>query len=203
MAGLAAVNQVGESLVGLLRARRDLLSGEGRLGPVPAALDISHASLTRLATPPAPSAGLTITCYRIAMSDHPAPRPQARSTASGATIALDLHYLLAAWPSAAADEQAIIAWAMLELTAHPILDRSVLLGTEVWEPDETVQVVPDALSDDALFRLWGALQQKVRLSATFRARVVRIGYGPAETWLPVVATRFGFADTDAVAGGAG
>jgi Pvc16 N-terminal domain len=203
MAGLAAVNQVGESLVGLLRARRDLLSAEGRLDPVPATLDIAHASLARLATAPVPTAGLTITCYRIDMSDHPAPRPQSRSPASAATIALDLHYLLVAWPSAAADEQAIMAWAMLELSAHPILDRSVLLGADVWERDETVQIVPDALSDDALFRLWGALQQKIRLSATFRARVVRIGYGPAETWPPVVATRFGFADSDPLAGGPG
>jgi Pvc16 N-terminal domain len=196
MAGLAAVNQVGESLVGLLRARRDLLSAEGRLGPVPAALEIAHASLSRLATAAEPTGGLTITCYRVAMSDHPAQRAPARRAASGATIAVDLHYLLAAWPSAAADEQAIVAWAMLELAAHPVLDRSLLLGAGIWERDETVQIVPDALTDDALFRLWGALQHKYRLSATFRARVVRIGYGPGETWPPVVATRLGFADTD-------
>lgn len=196
MAGLAAVNQVGESLVGLLRGRRDILAAESRLGPVPAALEISHASLSRLAASAEPTTGLTVTCYRIAMSDHPTQRVAGRDATSGASISLELHYLLAAWSTAVADEQAIISWAMLELAAHPVLDRSTLVGTDVWERDETVQVVPETISDEALFRIWGAIQHKYRLSATFRARIVRIGYGPGETWPPVVATRHGFAELD-------
>ena len=196
MAGLAAVTQVGESLVGLLRSRRDILAAEARLGPVPAALDISHVSLSRLAAGAEPTAGLTITCYRIAMSDHPTQRVAGRDTSGGASIAVELYYLLAAWPATVADEQAIVSWAMLELAAHPVLDRSVLLGTDVWERDETVQIVPETRSEEALFRIWSAIQHKYRLSATFLARIVRIGYGPGETWPPVVATRLGFADTD-------
>ena len=202
MAGLAAVNQVGESLVALLRARRDVLTAAGLLGPVPPALDISHISLGRLATVAEPAAGLTITCYRMALSDHSTPRIAARQSASGASIALELRYLLAAWPSATSDEQAIITWAMLELSAHPILDRSVLLGGNVWERDETVQIVPDSVPDDALFRIWDAIQHKYRLSTTFTARVIRINYGPTEDWAPVVATRFGLADTDPLTAGA-
>jgi hypothetical protein len=202
VAGLAAVNQVGESLVGLLRARRDVLAAAGMLGPVPPALDISHVSLGRLATVAEPTAGLTITCYRMAYSDHPIPRVAARQAASCASVSLELHYLLAAWPSATSDEQAIITWAMLELAAHPILDRSVLLGTNVWERDETVQIVPDSLTDDGLFRIWDAIQHKYRLSTTFSARVVRINYGQPDEWPSVVATRFGLADTDPLTEGA-
>ena len=202
MAGLAAVNQVGESLVGLLRARRDVLAAAGMLGPVPPALDIAHVSLGRLATVAEPTAGLTITCYRMALSDHPVPRVAARQAASGASVALELRYLLAAWPTATADEQAIITWAMLELSANPILDRSVLLGGNVWERDETVQIVPDSLPDDALFRIWDAIQHKYRLSTTFSARVVRVNYGPREDWPPVVTTRLGLADTDPLTQGA-
>lgn len=196
MAGLAAVNQVGESIVSLLRSRRDLLAAEGRLGPVPAALDISHVSLSRLATQPPPAAGCTLSCYRIAMSDHPAQRSSPRDAAAATSLSVELHYLFAAWSPAVADEQAIISWAMLELLSHPILDRSVLPNNGDWGRGETVQIVPETLSDDALFRLWGALQIKYHLSATFRARVIRIDYGPAEEWLPVVASRFGYADTD-------
>ena len=192
MASIAAVNSVGESVVGLLRARRDLLAAEGRLGPVPAALEIAHASLSRLATTAPPTAGLTLSCTRIAISDHPRPRTRP----GDATIALELHYLLAAWSSAPLEEQSIIAWAMLELTTHPVLDRSVLVGADVWERDETVQIVPEAATDDALFRLWTALQLKYPLSATFRARVIRIGYGNTPTWPAVVATRFAFANSD-------
>src|SRR5882724_4366761 len=143
MAGLAAVNQVGESLVAMLRARRDLLAAENRLGPVPAALDISHLSVSRLATAAEQTTGVTFTCYRVAMSDHPIPRVMSPNPASAAAIAVELHYLVAAWSGTPAEEQAIITWVMLELAAHPTLDRSVLLGNGVWSRDETVQIVPD------------------------------------------------------------
>ncbi len=199
MAGLAAVNQVGESLVALLRGRRDLLAAEGRLGPVPAALEIAHASLSRLAVQAEPTVGCTLSCYRVVMSDHPAQRAQAVNAAASASLAVELHYLLAAWAPNPAEEQAIVSWAMLELLAHPVLDRSVLPNDGSWGRDEVVQIAPDTMSDEALFRLWGALQRRLRLSATFRARVVRIDYGPAPEFPDVVAGRFGFADTDALA----
>jgi hypothetical protein len=190
MASLAAVNSVGESIVAMLRARRDLLAADGLLGPVPPALEITHASLARLATAAAPTAGLTLTCTRIAMSDHPRPRTRPAET----SIALDLHYLLAAWSASPLEEQSILAWAMLELASHPVLDRSVLSGAGIWDSDETVQIVPEDLSDDALYRLWAALQIKYRLSTTFHARVIRIGFGAAPDWPPVVVTRFSFSD---------
>lgn len=199
MATLAAVNQVGESLVALLRARRDLLAAEGRLGPVPAAVDISQASLGRLATAAAPTAGLTLTCYRVALSDHQVPKPATAPT----TLSLELHYLLAAWSPTGADEQALLSWAMLELSAHPVLDRSVLLGASVWDRQETVQISFDRQGEDQLFRIWDALQIKLRLSATFRARVVRIGLEPGQDALPAVATRIGFADADPLTEGGG
>ncbi|MCC7281101.1 MAG: DUF4255 domain-containing protein [Acetobacteraceae bacterium] len=196
MATIAAVNSVGESIVAMLRARRDLLAAEGRLGPVPAALAITHLSLAQLATAPSPpSAGLTLSCTRIAMSDHPRPRTRP----GDASIAVELHYLVAAWSPAPAEEQAILSWSMLELAAHPVLDRSVLVGSGIWGRDETVQVVPETATDDALFRLWAALQAKYRLCTTFRARVIRIEHDATPDWPAVVATRFGFADTDVLA----
>ena len=200
MAGLAAVNQVGESLVTMLRARRDLLAAEGRLGPVPAALDITHASLSRLASQPEPTVGCTLTCYRVMMSDHPAQRNGPTSGAASTVMAVDLHYLLAAWAPSAADEQAIISWIMLELFAHPVLDAAVLPNDGSWARDEYVNIVPDSMTNDELFRLWSALQHKYRLSATFKARVVRIGFGPMPDALPVIASWYGFADTDVLAG---
>ena len=83
------------------------------------------------------------------------------------------------------------------------LSRSVLVGTGIWDRDETVQIVPETATDDSLFRLWGALQVKYRLCTTFRARVIRLGYGDTPTWPAVVASRFGFADTDPLAEPAG
>jgi hypothetical protein len=195
MAGIDAVNQVGESLCGLLRDRRNLLAAEGRLGPVPQALEIVQATTGRLAASPVPTAGLTLTCYSLALSEHPPARPAARGQAEGISVALEIGYLLAAWAGTPAEEQGVLAWAMLELTRYPTLDRSVLLGG-VWERQESVQIVPETLDRDELFRIWSALGVRYRLSTTFRARVVRIGYGPGAVWPPVVATRMGLAATD-------
>lgn len=198
MAGLAAVNLLGDSIAAMLAARRNLLAADGKLGPIPAALAIDQVPLSKLATATDPGSGLTITCTRIALSEHAKVRPQTRDAASGAELALEVTYLLTAWGGGAdSDEQSILTWAMLELTARPVLDRSVLLGgPNVWAPEEVVQIVPETLSDDALFRLWGALQHKLRMSTTLRARVLRIGYGPGDSWPNVVATRFGFANAD-------
>lgn len=199
MAGLAAVNQVGEAVAGLLRARRDLLTAEGRLGPVPAALAINQASLSGFAVQPEPTAGCTLTCYRIAMSDHPTQRAAPRDATAAAVLSVELRYLVTAWAASAADEQAIISWVMLELFACPLLDQSLLPRDGSWARGESVQIVPDSVTDDALFRLWGALQHKLRLCATFTARVVRIGYGGYADYPPAVASRFAFDSIDPAA----
>jgi hypothetical protein len=122
-----------------------------------------------------------------------------REASRPVSLALDLYYLMACWSAAPAEEQALLAWAMLELARFPILDRSLLTGVDVWDRAETVQVVPDSITTEALMRIWDGFQRKYRLSTTFRARVVRIVYGPDATWPPVVATRLGFADTDPLA----
>jgi hypothetical protein len=199
MATLDAINQVGESVVKLLRDRRALLAAEGRLGPVPPTADIVHLSAARLATGTEPTGGLSVTLYRMTPSDHGGPQPPVREASRPVSLALDLYYLMACWSAAPAEEQALLAWAMLELARFPILDRSLLTGVDVWDRAETVQVVPDSITTEALMRIWDGFQRKYRLSTTFRARVVRIVYGPDATWPPVVATRLGFADTDPLA----
>ena len=113
--------QVGEGVAGWVAENQ-----QPRVN-VSAALDIAHASLSRLATAAPPTAGLTLSCTRIAMSDHPRPRTRP----GDANIALELHYLMTAWSSAPVEEQSILAWAMLELAIHPVLDRSVLVGAGI------------------------------------------------------------------------
>jgi hypothetical protein len=195
MATLAAVNQVGESIAALLRARRDLLAAAGQLNSLPAAFDITHLATGKLNSGP-PTGGLSITCYQVGPSEYQRQQPGARNAAQSTAVPLELRYLLAAWPPATADEQAMIAWAFLELSRHPVLDRSVLLGANVWDRDEIVQVLPDAVAPEVVFRIWDAFHQPYRLSFTFVARVIRITFGGPDEWAPVVATRFGFADAD-------
>lgn len=199
MAGLGAVNLVGESIAALLRSRRSLLADENRLGPVPVSHDIAHVPLAKLTGASPPNSGLSVTCYHIRRSDHSVAQLASRNPSASTGISLELSYLLASWSSTAADEQSLLSWAMLELNRYPILDKGHLLGGDEWDRDETIQIVPDEVEPDQLFRLWESLKQKYRLSATFKARVIRIGYGPTSDALPVVASRFSFADSDPVA----
>jgi hypothetical protein len=116
------------------------------------------------------------------------------STANG--ISLELRYLVTCWSSTSAAELAFLSWAMLELSRHPILDRSMLVNPANWDAGETLQIAPEEGTADELSQIWGALKQKYRLSALFRVRVVRIGYGPAADGPPVVASRLQFEHGD-------
>jgi hypothetical protein len=196
MATLAAVNELGESIATLLRARRDLLAAAGQLNSLPAAFDITHLSTGKLSSTP-PTAGMSLTCYQIGPSEFQRQQPTVRNPAASTSVPLELRYLVAAWPPAPADEQAMIAWAFLELSRHPVLDRSVLLGgPNVWGPGEIVQLLPDVTQPESLFQIWGAFKLPYRLCFTFTARVIRISFGAADEWPRVVASRFGFADAD-------
>ncbi|HEX3407862.1 MAG TPA: Pvc16 family protein [Caulobacteraceae bacterium] len=195
MATLAAVNELGESIAALLRARRDLLAADGQLNSLPAAFDITHLSTSKLSSSP-PTGGLSLTCYQIGPSEFQRQQPTVRNAAASTTVPLEVRYLLAAWPPAPADEQAMITWAFLELCRHPVLDRSVLLGANVWERGEIVQVLPDVTQPETLFQIWSTFKQPYHLSFTFTARVIRVSFGAADEWPRVVATRFGFANAD-------
>lgn len=199
MAGLDALHEVGESVAAMLRARRNLLAAAGQLGPVPANLDISQAAAGALGTPTPPGTGLTLTCYQVLSSDHAASRPRTPQRADRAVLSLELLYLVAAWNADAREAHGALAWAMLELSRNAVLDRSLLTGAGVWERDETVQVTPEPVSGDDLFRIWSAMQLRYRLSATFRARVIRIRLGAEDPGPPVVASRFEIADADPLA----
>lgn len=198
MAGLGAVNQVGESIAALLRARRSLLAAENRLGPVPPSQDIAHVSLAKLMGNTPPTSGLSVTCYYIGRSDHRIAQSAAQDPSTSTGISLELSYLIASWSSIPSEEQSLLSWAMLELNRYPVLDRGQLLGGDEWAREETVQLVPDDTDFDRLYRLWDGLKQKYRLSCSIKARVIRIGYGPGTEGLPVAASRFAFSDGDPV-----
>jgi hypothetical protein len=196
MASLGAIDSVGESVALLLQKRRALLAAEGRLGPVPAAEDIRHHALATLTGATPPTAGISIACYHIGYSDHGPTRRASPDPAATAGISVELSYLVTSWSTRAADELANLSWAMLELNRFPVLDRSLLTEAGGWTRDEAVQIVPEEVAPDQLYRLWDALKQRFRLTACFRARVVRIGYGPIADSAPVVASRLSFAHGD-------
>jgi len=192
MAGIEAVNQVGEAIVGFLNGRRALLAAAGRLGALPSAAEITHSSVGRIASGAEPTAGLTLMLYRLVPSDHQWPQPSGPRQVRPAVLSLDLLYLLTAWSGNPAEEQALMTWAMLELHRFPTLDRTVLGGGNDWAEGEALQIAHEALLDDDLFRLWQGMQRKYRLSTAFRARILRVRAAPDENLPPVVEKRLGF-----------
>lgn len=201
MASISAVNQVGESVVKLLNNRRALLAAAGQLGELPAAVEIAHVSMTRIAHDPEPVAGLTFTLFRIEPSEFQWQCPS-REPARPSVLGVDLLFLLTAWSATTVEEQTMMAWAMLELYRYPVLDRSLLVGSNVWSRDETVQLLHENVRDDTLYRLWEALQRRYRLSTAYRARVVRLSEDVDLTYPPVVSKRLGFAPADPLTEGA-
>jgi Pvc16 N-terminal domain len=197
MASFAALKDVGDSVAALLTQLYRIAQPASGL---PAGLAFSHITLGELAAPNAVlPTGVSLTCYRVLQSSHQRPQATGRSSRPE-RLGLELHYLLTAWSresdAVRLHEQTALAWAMLQLHRHAVLDRAILLGGDaVWERDEVVHFVHEPVSHDAMFRLWDALQPKYRLSATYCARVVRIAdLSDTESYPPVLTQEFGFAD---------
>jgi len=202
MATIAAVNQVGETVVKLLNDRRALLAAVNQLGDLPPAVEITHTPISRIVKDPEPTAGLTFMLYRIEPSEFQGQQISGREPNRPSVLGVDLLFLLTAWSPTAVEEDAMMAWAMLQLHRYPLLDRTLLTGAGVWRPDEAVQLTHERVTDDTLFQLWQGMERRYRLSTAYRARVVRLEDADGvSTWPPVVTRRLGYANADRVAAG--
>jgi hypothetical protein len=92
-------------------------------------------------------------------------------------LPLVLSLLLTAWARDASAEHDLLGWAMRAIADNPILSSGFLNSavSEVFRPEETVELVPGELTNDEIFQLWQALPgDTLRLSACYIARVVRV-----------------------------
>lgn len=100
-------------------------------------------------------------------------RPGGRQ--SRPSLMLDLQFLLTAWASDVQLQQEITGWMIQVLENNPILPsqilNKVLPGTFL--ADETVAIMPLALSNEDLLRIWEkTIQKPYCLSIPYLARVV-------------------------------
>jgi Pvc16 N-terminal domain len=102
-------------------------------------------------------------------------------------LPLDLHVLLTAWDDNAEWELQILGRAMLCLETTPILSGPLLHPSGGWAPNESVQVVTDDMSGEAIMRTFESLSASFRLSVPYIARVVRLA-GPDPLASPGVTT---------------
>lgn len=190
MANVRAIHSVGTSIVSFLRnAYPQELSG----APMPACT-FELVSGGQLVGGQEETTRITLYLYRVTVNEHSRQsRPPGSASASPPSLGLDLHYLLSAWGANPLDEQVPLAWAMRQLHAMPVLDRSNLSSEAGWGGDETVQVLPADLATEDLMRIWDALDPSYRLSSAYIARVVRLDPDLDDTeYRPVVAVRESF-----------
>jgi uncharacterized protein DUF4255 len=192
VANVLAVHSVGASLATYLR------------NSYPSDLRVQHPCDFRLVSSSdlvgTPEFGTTLSLYlfRVTQNEHLRNIPRRNDPLDGAApLAVDLHYLMTVWADSALAEHTILAWAMRQLHALPVLDVSSLSPEAGWTPADFVQVIPAELSHEELMRIWEALDPPYRLSVSYIARVVRIDLDTAPASLPVVATRLTFTDREA------
>ncbi len=89
-------------------------------------------------------------------------------------LVLDLHYLLTAWADNAEHEHSIIGRAMQALETNPVFGGPLLDPSGQWAPTETVSLVLEEISTEAVMRTFDSLPTDYRLSIPYIARMVRI-----------------------------
>lgn len=100
-------------------------------------------------------------------------------------LALDLHYLLTPWAENAEYQHMIIGRTLQTLEQMPVLSGPLLYtpslpntpmyaGEPVMAPTDSVQLVLEEISTEALMRTFDSLPSDYRLSVPYVARVVRI-----------------------------
>src|SRR5262245_55297030 len=100
-------------------------------------------------------------------------------------LPLDLYYLLTAWAKSAAKQQRLLGWAMRMLEDTPLLPTGLLNDVgpepEIFQPNETVEVIFEPLSLQDLYNIWSAIKSNPQLSASYVVRAISI-----DSTVPVV-----------------
>jgi hypothetical protein len=112
-------------------------------------------------------------------------------------LPVDLHFLLTPWASDADSELRIIGRAMQALDTTPILSGPLLLPHGGFAPGESVQLVLEDISTEAVMRTFDSLPTDYKLSVPYIARVVRLdarSAAPSPPALAVISGRTPSAD---------
>ena len=101
-------------------------------------------------------------------------------------LPVDLHFLLTPWANDADSELRIVGRAMQALDATPILSGPLLLPLGDFGPGESVQLVLEDVSTEAVMRTFDSLPTDYKLSVPYMARVVRLDARTAAPSPPVL-----------------
>jgi hypothetical protein len=101
-----------------------------------------------------------------------------------AHLAVDLHYLVTAWADNAEFEHRILGRVMQCIETTPVLSGPLLHPSTNWAPNESIQLISEDVSTDAVMRIFDSLPTDYRLSVPYIARVVRIDSRQATPVVP-------------------
>ena len=170
MARYPAIAAMSEAVLGVLRTAS--IGGEFD------GVDFSHYQAGSFESPMA--LGLSLYFYRIAVNSNRNLDPMLRvdGTRYRPPIPLDAHFLLTAWAPDAIKQQRMLGFAIRTLEDTPILPAGVLNQhapePDIFAPDETVELVFEAISVQDMSYIWEVAQTKEQPSATYVARMIEI-----------------------------
>ena len=112
-----------------------------------------------------------------------------------AHLAVDLHFLLTPWAENAEFEHLVLGKAMQCIETMPILSGPLLHPSPDWAPHESVQLILEEISTEALMRTFDSLSTDYRLSVPYIARIIRIDSRKASPDVPVTTLVTGIVPT--------
>ena len=123
--------------------------------------------------------GVSLFLYRVMINTvqrTPPGRPAPDGTPVRPQLPVDLHFLLTPWAKESSLEQEILGWFMRAIEDMPILPSGILnsFKANIFQPDETVEIVPGQITNEELFRIWDVLPADFQISVPYIARIVRI-----------------------------
>jgi hypothetical protein len=144
-------------------------------------------------TPPV----LTLLLYRVDFNKTTRAGWSAVGSVDGRSyLPLDLHFLLTPWATNAEYELRILGRALQALESHPSLSGPLLAGGG-WAAGDSVQVLMEEVSTEAVMRTFDSLPHDYKLSVPYVARVVRLDSLAAVPQPEVVTVTAGLAPSPA------
>lgn len=122
-----------------------------------------------------PAPALSIFLYRVDFNKVMRAAWSGASSQDGRShLGLDLHYLITPWAENAEDEHLILGRAMQCIETTPILTGPLLHSSGEWDAGESIQLVLEEISTEAVMRMFDSLPTDYRLSVPYIARVMRL-----------------------------
>lgn len=105
-------------------------------------------------------------------------------------LPLELRFLVTPWTQRPRDAYRIVGAIARTFYDRAILGFSDLLGTNVWAPDDTVELMLEALPVEEYFDIWDPSDIPYKLSLSYLARVVGIDSARVTGGGPVAVATF-------------